>query len=313
VKKDLVSIADLNRDEIYNLFDYAHKLKADIAENGRIKILKGRVMVLVFEKPSLRTRVTFETGIIQMGGAAIYLAPGDIGLGKRETVPDVAKNLSRWVHVITARTFAHETVKGLAENASIPVVNALCNMEHPCQALADFLTMLEHRSKIEGSVLAWVGDGNNVCHSLMLTAGLLGVNMKVVTPEGYQPRLKYVDLARAYAAGTGAKIEFYSDPKEGVKNADFIYTDVWTSMGDEAQAAERRKIFAPFQVNDELLKHAAPECKVMHCLPAHRGDEITADVLDGPRSIVLDEAENRLHIQRAVVAQLVKNTLGLRD
>jgi ornithine carbamoyltransferase len=310
MQKDLVSIADLNRDEIYHLFDLARELKTEIDEEGCLKILKGRMMVLVFEKPSLRTRVTFETAMFQLGGAAIYLAPGDIGLGQRETVPDVARNLSRWVHVITARTFAHETVVGLAENASIPVVNALCNREHPCQALADFLTILEQRKKLEGTVLAWIGDGNNVCHSLMLAAGLLGVHMKVATPKGYEPKSEYVITARGFAQKSGASIELFTDPKSAVRDAEFVYTDVWTSMGDEAQAAERRKVFAPYQVNAELLKSAGRGCKIMHCLPAHRGDEITAEVLDGPQSIVLDEAENRLHIQRAVVAELVTATLG---
>jgi ornithine carbamoyltransferase len=310
MQKDLVSIADLNRDEIYRLFELAHELKTEVAEEGSLKILKGRVMVLLFEKPSLRTRVTFETAMFQLGGAAIYLAPGDIGLGRRETVPDVARNLSRWVHVITARTFAHETVVGLAENASIPVVNALCNREHPCQALADFLTILEQRKKLDGAILTWVGDGNNVCHSLMLAAGLLGVNMKVATPKGYEPRSEYVAMAKGLAQKSGAALDLFTDPKSAVRDAEFVYTDVWTSMGDEAQAAERRKVFAPYQVNAELLKSAGANCKIMHCLPAHRGDEITADVLEGPQSIVLDEAENRLHIQRAVVAELVTATLG---
>jgi len=305
VKKDLASIADLDVNEIRELFTYAHSLKSEIARNGRIGVLKGRVMVLVFEKPSLRTRVTFETGMTQMGGAAIYLAPGDIGLGKRETVPDVARNLSRWVHVIVARTFSHETVVGLAENASIPVVNALCNLEHPCQALADYLTILEHRGKLEGTALTWVGDGNNVCHSLMLGAGLLGVNLRVATPRGYEPKSWYLDKARQFARRSGAQIDVFTDPMTAVKGAEFIYTDVWTSMGDEAQAEERKRVFAPYQVNAQLLSQAYPGCKVLHCLPAHRGDEITAEVLDGPQSIVLDEAENRLHVQRAIVARLV--------
>jgi ornithine carbamoyltransferase len=309
MKKDLVSISDLTKDEIHHLFARSHQLELDIAKQGRLAILNGRVMTLLFEKPSLRTRVTFETGMVQLGGAAIYLAPGDIGLGKRETVPDVAQNLSRWVHIIVARTFAHETVKGLAENASVPVVNALCNLEHPCQALADFLTILEHRRKLEGAVLAWVGDGNNVCHSLMLGAALLGVHLKVITPGGYEPRAHYVELAAKLAAASGARIEYFCDPVPGVKDAEFVYTDVWASMGDEAQAAERKKVFVPYQVNAALMKCAAKGAKFMHCLPAHRGDEVTAEVIDGPNSIVLDEAENRLHIQRAIVAELVERNL----
>jgi ornithine carbamoyltransferase len=309
VKKDLVSIADLTKDDIHHLFARSHQLKLDIAKQGRLGILNGRVMTLVFEKPSLRTRVTFETGMVQLGGAAIYLAPSDIGLGTRETVPDVAQNLSRWVHVIVARTFAHETVKGLAEHASIPVVNALCNQEHPCQALADFLTILEHRGRLEGAILAWVGDGNNVCNSLMLGSALLGVNLKVITPAGYEPKAYFVQLAAKLARESGARIEYFCDPKPGVKDAEFVYTDVWASMGDEAQAAERKKVFARYQVNAELMSSAAKGAKFMHCLPAHRGDEVTAEVIDGPNSIVLDEAENRLHIQRAVVAELVEKNL----
>jgi ornithine carbamoyltransferase len=310
VKKDLVSISDLTRDDIHHLFGRSKQLKAEIASMGRLPVLNGRVMALVFEKPSLRTRVTFETGMVQLGGAAIYLAPADIGLGTRETVSDVARNLSRWVHVIVARTFAHETVKGLAEHASIPVVNALCNLEHPCQALADFLTIREHRGKLEGATLTWVGDGNNVCQSLMLGAALLGVNLKVVTPAGYEPRAHFVQLAAKLARESGGRIEYFSDPKQGVKGAEFVYTDVWVSMGDEAQAAERKKIFARYQVNAELMKCAADGAKFMHCLPAHRGDEVTAEVIDGPNSIVLDEAENRLHVQRAVVAELVEKSLN---
>jgi ornithine carbamoyltransferase len=309
VKKDLVSIADLTKDDIHHLFGRSKQLKSDIASMGRLGVLNGRVMTLLFEKPSLRTRVTFETGMVQLGGAAIYLAPSDIGLGTRETVPDVARNLSRWVHVIVARTFAHETVKRLAEHASIPVVNALCNLEHPCQALADFLTILEHRGKLEGATLAWVGDGNNVCHSLMLGSALLGVNLKVITPAGYEPKADFVQLAAKLARGSGARVEYFCDPKQGVKDAEFVYTDVWASMGDEAQAAERKRVFARYQVNAELMRCAAKGAKFMHCLPAHRGDEVTAEVIDGPNSIVLDEAENRLHIQRAVVAELVEKNL----
>jgi ornithine carbamoyltransferase len=306
MKKDLVSISDLSRDEVAQLFDSAQQLKREIRTRGYTELLRGKVMALVFEKPSLRTRVTFETGIVQMGGAAIYLAPGDVGLGKRESVPDVARNLSRWVNIIVARTFAHETVVELAENATIPVVNALCNLEHPCQALADFLTMSEQGKKLEGAVLAWVGDGNNVCHSLMLGAGLLGTNMKVATPVGYEPKSQFVEQARAYARDSGASIELLNDPRPAVRDADFVYTDVWTSMGDEAQAEARKQAFAPFQVNAELMRQAPKHCKIMHCLPAHRGDEITSDVLDGPNSIVLDEAENRLHVQRAIVARLLE-------
>lgn len=304
--KDLVSLADVSADEIFQLFEYAHRLKAEVKRQRCLRLLPGSIMALLFEKPSLRTRVTFETGMVQMGGSAIYLAPGDIGLGTRESVPDVARNLSRWVQLIVARTFAHETVVGLAENASIPVINALSNLEHPCQALADFLTIFEQRGKLAGVVLAWVGDGNNVCHSLMLGAGLLGVNMKIATPAGYEPKPEYLARAHGFAQATGATIELFTDPRQAVADAEFVYTDVWTSMGDEAQAEMRKRVFAPYQVNQQLLQSASKDCKVMHCLPAHRGEEITAEVLDGPQAIVLEQAENRLHIQRAIVATLLR-------
>jgi len=300
LNKDLVSIGDLTGEEIRELFDISARIKGK-----QMDAAAGKTLVLVFEKPSLRTRVTFSVAFFQLGGHVLYLAPADVGLGKRETVPDVARNLSRWVDAISARTFAHKTVVELAEHSSIPVVNALTDAEHPCQALADFLTTYEHLGKTEGVKFAYFGDGNNVAHSLMLTAARLGVHMVVAGPEGYGPDEAFVKKAQGEAAKTGATITITHDPGEAAADADVIYTDVWASMGQEAEAAERKPLFAPFQVNAELLAHAKPNVLVQHCLPAHRGEEITGDVLDGTNSVVLDEAENRLHIQKAILYKLL--------
>ncbi|RKZ26310.1 ornithine carbamoyltransferase, partial [bacterium] len=236
---------------------------------------------------------------------AVYLAPQDIKLGVRESVPDVARNLSRWVDGIMARVFSHDTVVGLAENASVPVINGLCDLEHPCQILADFMTIYEHKKRFEGLTLAWVGDGNNVCHSLLLASGLMGVNMRVATPEGYEPKEEIVKVAKEYAERSGAEIEILHSPQDAVKDADIIYTDVWASMGQESEAEKRKRIFMNYQVNPELVKLAKPDYIFMHCLPAHRGEEVTDEVLDGPNSVVLDEAENRLHAQKALLVKLM--------
>jgi len=301
LNKDLVSIGDLTGEEIRELFDISARIKGKQMDTAA-----GKTLVLVFEKPSLRTRVTFSVAFFQLGGEVLYLAPADVGLGKRETVPDVARNLSRWVDAISARTFAHKTVVELAEHSSIPVVNALTDAEHPCQALADFLTVHEHLGKTEGVKFAYFGDGNNVAHSLMLTAARLGAHMVVAGPEGYGPDEAFIKKAQEEAAKTGATITITHDPVEAAADADVIYTDVWASMGQEAQAEERKPLFAPFQVNAELLAHAKPNVLVQHCLPAHRGEEITDDVLDGANSVVLDEAENRLHIQKAILYKLLQ-------
>lgn len=308
MKKDLVSISDLTGAEIKELFKTAHEIK-----HKQMDIAKGKTMVLVFEKPSLRTRVTFSVAFFQLGGQVLYLAPTDIGLGKRESVPDVAANLSRWVNAISARTFAHKTVEELAEYATVPVVNALSDAEHPCQALADFLTVLDHKGKTgnedafdwTGIKLAYIGDGNNVAHSLMLTAARLGASVAIGCPKGYEPRKDFIEKTREDAKNTGAEVLITNDPKEAAADADVLYTDVWASMGQEAEAQERKNIFAPFQVNAELVSHAKADVLVEHCLPAHRGEEITDEVLDGPHSVVLDEAENRLHIQKAILYKLL--------
>jgi ornithine carbamoyltransferase len=297
MKRDLTSIFDLTKEEIYEIFELSAKMKDAVKKGVEHKMLKDKTLAMIFEKPSLRTRVTFETGMTQLGGHAIYLAPQDIQLGKRESVPDVARNLSRWVDLIMARVFAHKTVTDLAASASIPVINALCDLEHPCQILCDLLTIIEKKSNLEKTVIAYIGDGNNIANSLVAAATVLGYRLNVATPKGYEPNRDYVKKA-------GLSTALFTDPKKAVKDADIIYTDTWTSMGQEQETAKRREIFKSFQVNAELMKAAKKGCLVMHCLPAHRGDEITDDVMDGPQSIILDQAENRLHIQKGIMVFL---------
>jgi ornithine carbamoyltransferase len=305
MKKDLTSINDLSKDEILGLLKKSIELKQALAKQPRLDLAPGTMGALIFEKPSLRTRVTFEKAMQDLGGTATYLGPADIGLGKRETVPDVARNLSRWVSCIIARVFEHSKITELAENATVPVINALCDEEHPCQILADLLTVLEHRGSLEGAVICWTGDGNNVCNSLMLACGMVGINLRVATPKGFEPPQAVVAKAREYAKQSGASLVLTYDAKSGAKDADFVYTDVWASMGQEDEAEQRKQIFRPYQLNRELMAQAKPDARVLHCLPAHRGEEISAEVLDGPQSIVLDQAENRLHAQRALLAVLL--------
>ncbi|MBM3332829.1 ornithine carbamoyltransferase [candidate division WOR-3 bacterium] len=306
MKKDLTSINDLSKAEILSLLAKSIELKQSLKTQPRLDLAPGTMGALIFEKPSLRTRVTFERAMVDLGGSAIYLGPSDIGLGKRETVPDVARNLSRWVNCIIARVFEHSKITELAANASVPVVNALCNEEHPCQILADLLTVHEHRGSLEGATICWTGDGNNVCNSLMLACGLVGINLRVATPKGFEPPQAVTNRALEYAKESGASIVLTYDPKVGARDADYIYTDVWASMGQEAEMEQRKQIFRPYQLNRELMAQAKPGARVLHCLPAHRGEEISADVLDGPQSsTVLDQAENRLHAQRALLAVLL--------
>ena len=263
--------------------------------------LSGYSLALVFEKPSLRTRVTFEVGMAQLGGASVYLAGQDIGLGRRESTADVARNLGRWVDVVAARTFAQATVDELAQHAGIPVVNALSDFEHPCQALADFFTLWERGLDLRSLRLAWIGDGNNVCHSLILLAALLGTEMAVAVPPGFEPDRRVLETARAW----GGRVTVTADVPEAARGADAIYTDVWISMGQEAERERRLEAFSRYQVNDRVVGFAKPGAVVMHCLPAHRGEEISDAVLDGPRSVVLDQSENRLHVQKAVLLRLL--------
>jgi len=299
--RHLVSITDPGREAVDHLFHQAAEPKASVKRGKHLTPLAGRSLALVFEKPSLRTRVTFEIAMGQLGGQAVYLAAQEIQLGVRESVPDVARNLGRWVDAIAARTYAHSTVEQLAAWAGVPVINALSDQEHPCQALADLFTLWERGLDLGSIRFAWVGDGNNVCHSLMLLSALLGMPMVVATPPGYEPAA----AIQARARSLGGLIELTEDPRAAASRADVLYTDVWTSMGQEGESKIRREAFQRYQVNDELVKLGKPGLLVMHCLPAHRNEEITDAVLDGPRSIVFDQAENRLHVQKAVVLSLL--------
>ncbi|NJK79703.1 MAG: ornithine carbamoyltransferase [Chloroflexaceae bacterium] len=305
--KHYLSVADLSHDEAIALLERAAILK----EEWHIGVdqtshLRGQTLALVFEKPSLRTRVAFEAGMTQFGGHANYLSANDIDMGGRESVADVARNLSRWVQCIAARVFRHQTVTELARHATIPVINALSDIEHPCQALADMLTLHEHYSDLHECRLAYVGDGNNVCNSLMLLGATLGMTVIVACPPDYRPHPDMLAQAEHLANEYEGTIAVTSVPEEAVEGADAVYTDVWASMGQEHEAARRRPVFEPYQVNAHLLSRANPEALVMHCLPAHRGEEITADVIDGPQSVVFEQAENRLHVQKALIVQLLE-------
>lgn len=301
------SVLDLSREETLHILKQAAKLKTKWNSKQKIsKRLRGVTLATIYEKPSLRTRVTFEAGMTQLGGHSIYLGPNDIQIGKREPAADIARNLSRWVEIIMTRSFAHTTVTELAENSSIPVINGLSDLEHPCQALADFLTIQERFGELSGLKLAYIGDGNNVAHSLMLMGALLGVNVTVATPEGYSPQLAIIERAQELASQSGATVSVTWETQAAVQGADVIYTDVWASMGQESEAEERKSVFAPYQVTPELMAGSGkPETIFMHCLPAHRGEEVVAEVIDGPQSAVIDEAENRLHVQKALILWLL--------
>jgi ornithine carbamoyltransferase len=302
-KKNLLTLFDYSPEEIEHLILLAKSLKTKRL-NGDPRVFKNKTGVLIFEKPSLRTRITFEAAMYELGGHPIYLASDQIQMGKRESVEDVAKNLERWVHLIVARTFLHETVAGLAIHSSIPVINALSDKFHPCQALAFGLTLYERRKSLKDATIVFVGDGNNVCNSLMVLAAKLGWRFTAAGPQGYKPDRAVMALCRGVAADTGAKIDVSDNPAEAVRDATVIYTDVWTSMGQEKETAVRKKRFAPFQVNARLLARAPRDVLLSHCLPAHRGEEITSDVLDSDNSVALDEAENRLHVQKAIIVHL---------
>jgi ornithine carbamoyltransferase len=302
-KRDLVSIHDFSPEEINSLLDLAAVIKARPAEFRGV--LAGKQLVLFFEKPSLRTRITFEAGMNSLGGVSFFVDQTSSRLGAREPLGDIAHNLERWVDGVVLRTFSHQTVAEMAHFASIPVINALSDHEHPCQALADLMTVQEKFGDLRKVKIAYVGDGNNVAHSLMLASASVGASVSVATPEGYAPDAAVVFEAKAIAEQTGGKVQVTTDPIEGVTGADVIYTDVWASMGQEQEAAERKRIFAPFQVNDSLMSHAGSDAVFMHCLPAHRGEEVAESVIDSARSVVFDEAENRLHIQKAILVMLM--------
>lgn len=299
--KDLLSIADLNREDITLLISRAVELKAEGWSNS----LSEKVLALVFEKPSLRTRVSFEIAMLQLGGYTIYLSPAEVGLGGRESVPDVARVLSRYADVVAARTFSHKTLEVLARYADVPVINALSDLEHPCQALADLLTVYEKKGELEGLALAYVGDGNNVAHSLMLSSALVGMNFRIASPAGYRVRDDVLELARNYAMESGTEIMCTEDPRQAVREADVIYTDVWTSMGQETESEKRRQVFTAYQVNDDLVSLAEEDAILMHPLPAHHGEEVAEGVLDTAQSVVFDQAENRMHLQKALLVDML--------
>ncbi len=307
--KSLVTLFDISSEQLTAVLDVAARFKAFKRQDKFVYFAHPKTLALLFEKPSLRTRVSFEAGMAHLAGHAIYLAPSDVGLGVRESVADVAGGLSRWVDAIAARTFKHETVEELAANATVPVINALSDREHPIQAFADLLTIIESKGALGNHLkLAYVGDGNNVLHALLLACAKMGVNVTAACPPGYEPSLAYIVEAQRIGAGesgTGAEIEIVTDPVIAVKDADVIYTDVWTSMGQEEESAKRLKIFAPYQVNAALLAHANSDVIVLHCLPAHREEEITTEVMDAYKTIIQDQAENRLHTQKALVALMV--------
>lgn len=298
MKKDFLSATDLSKKEIDELFTLTKRLKQ--SRQSHEKPLQGKTFALIFMKPSLRTRVTLETAIYELGGTPIYLSQQDIGLGSREAVKDIAQSLSQWVTGIMARVFAHQTVVELAKYATVPVINALSDWEHPCQVLADLFTIYERFKTFKKIKLVYLGDGNNICRSLIEIAKICNLDMWAAIPKGYEP---YPTSSIQY---TESKI--LNDPIKAVKDADIVYTDVWASMGQENEREERIRIFKEFQVNSKLLKHAKPNCLIMHCLPAHREEEITSEVLDSPNSIVLQQAENRLHTQKALLVKLYKTT-----
>ncbi|HRT67389.1 MAG TPA: ornithine carbamoyltransferase [Bacteroidota bacterium] len=305
MKKDFLSVRDFTKEEILHTFELAQDMKKDPLKYS--KSLTFKTLALIFEKPSLRTRTSFDVGIQQLGGFSLYLSPNEINLGKRESVYDVAKNLERMVQGIMIRTFAHSIVEDMAKFAKIPVINGLTDYSHPCQAMADYLTILEVKGKLDNSInLTYIGDGNNVAHSLMFAGARLGVNVTISTPKGFEPNLAAWLQATEDAKQTGAKLQLIYDPLEAVKNADVVYTDVWASMGQESEAQIRRQIFMPYQVNMKLFSKAKPDAIFMHCLPAHRGDEVTDEVIDSTHSVVFQEAENRLHAQKAIMYQLMK-------
>ena len=305
MQKDFVSISRLTVTEIDELFSLSAHLKKELKDGKEHHLLKNKTLAMIFEKPSLRTRVTFETGMFQLGGHAIYLGPKDIQLGKRESIPDAARNLSRLVDCIMARTFAHSTVIELSKNASIPVINALSDMEHPCQIMADFFTILEHKGKLNGLKIAYVGDSNNVCNSIILFCSVYGLNLRIASPKGYEPDPSILETADNIKNKT-YEVVVGNEPESAVKDTDVIYTDVWASMGQENEKEERLEVFRDFQINTDLVSKARKDVIVMHCLPAHRGEEITDEVVDGPHSVVLDEAENRLHTEKAILVKLLK-------
>jgi ornithine carbamoyltransferase len=302
--KDFLSIRDLSPEEMEYLLFLGRQIKAHPSVYR--EALEGKTLALIFEKPSLRTRVSFDVGMHQLGGFCLYLSPAEIDLGKRESIHDVAKNLERMVQGIVIRTFAHEIVEELSAHCDIPVINGLTDFSHPCQALADYLTICEVKGRVRGIKVAFVGDGNNVAHSLLFGGAQLGAEICIATPPDYEPRPEAIAWAQQRAARTHAKVTITNDPRKAVAGADIVYTDVWTSMGQESETQVRRQVFRPYQVNGELFALAKPDAIFMHCLPAHRGEEVTSDVMDSAHSVVFQQAENRIHVQKALLVELMK-------
>ena len=303
MKRNLVSVMDI-KDELSDIIDLAITMKGENKDGMDMVPFKGKTLAMIFEKPSLRTRVSFEVGFTQLGGTALYLSPNEIQVGKRESVHDVAKVLSRFSDIIMFRAFDNKNMIELAKHAEVPVINGLDDVEHPCQAVADFMTMKEVKGDLRGKTLAWVGDGNNVLHSLLLGAALLGMNVRAACPAGYGPRKEILDEAIEIARENSSKITVTSDPSEAVQGADVVYADTFISMGDEAEKDERLRAFSGYQINMDLFSKANPDAIFMHCLPAHRGEEVTDEVIDSNRSVVFQEAENRMHAQKALMVRL---------
>jgi ornithine carbamoyltransferase len=305
--KDLLTLADLEPQEITTILEKSLVLKEKTLNKQFDHPLKGKILGMIFDKSSTRTRVSFEVGMIQLGGSALYLNGNDLQLGRGETVADTAQVLSQYVDAIMIRTFSHKSVEELADHATVPVINGLTDMYHPCQALADLLTIHEKKGKLEGLKLAYIGDGNNVAHSLMIACTKVGMDVSIAAPKGYFPDETITARCEGFAAQSGAKLVINESPLEAVKDADIIYSDVWTSMGQESENEQRLKDFDGYQVNAELLKHAKKDHIFMHCLPAHRGEEVTAEVIDGKHSVVFEQAGNRLHAQKALLVEILKD------
>lgn len=303
--KDLISLNDLSVEEIYQIMDLATSLKRKLLTGQSHKMLEGKTLGMIFSKPSTRTRISFEVGIYQLGGIGLYCAPNDLQLKKSESIPDTGKVLSRYLNGIMIRTFAHQDVVDLAGSATIPVINGLTDLLHPCQVLADLFTILEKKRTLRGLKLAYVGDGNNMAHSLLYGCSKVGISISIAVPEGYEPNGEIVENALINGRKSGSKIVITHDPIEAVKGADIVYTDVWASMGQESESEQRKKLFKDYQINKKLVEHAKEDYLFMHCLPAHREDEVTNDVANSPNSVIFDEAENRLHVEKAVMALLM--------
>ncbi|MBN1260220.1 MAG: ornithine carbamoyltransferase [Anaerolineae bacterium] len=303
--KHFLSLAELSPEELKSILDLAVQIKDAWRAGNAAPVLKGKVMGMIFQKPSLRTRVSFDVAMLQLGGNALYLSPNEIQLGKRESVADVARVISRYVDIVMARVFSHHDLVEFAKYAAVPLINGLSDYSHPCQGVADFLTMVEHKGTLQGKKLVYLGDGNNVSTSLLFGASLLGMDFAIATPKGYELNPAVWTLGEKFAAESGAQLLATYDPVEAVSGADVLYTDAWASMGQEEEAEKRRRVFPPYRIDEGLLAHAKEDAIVMHCLPAHRGEEITDAVADGPQSVLFDEAENRLHAQKAIIVWLL--------